>query len=140
MFFGRFLIIINCIIYIAIAVWAIVSPKSLFTSIDVVALSRAGVIEMQVLIAGSMIAFSLIIRDGIFNSKQTKSALIKLSLINSAWLATRMVVLFDDLSDSKYTYVYLAFELAMLIFIFTCLQIIKSDPGRTLFSQDEQKL
>ncbi len=140
MFFGRFLIIINCTIYIAIAVWAIGSPQSLLTTIDVVTLSRAGVIEMQVLIAGSMIAFSLIIRDGIFNSKQIKSALIKLFLINTAWFATRMIALFDGFSDSKYTYFYLGFELAMLICILISLWIIKDDPGRTLFSQDEPKL
>ena len=137
MFFSRFLVVVNCAVYIAIAVWTIVDPGSLLSSIDVAVLSRAGMIEMQVLIAGSMIAFSGILSAGIFDVKQTKRALVMLFIINGAWFATRIVSFVDGLPEKNTTYMYLGFEFVMLVWIILALRIITVNPARALFSNDE---
>lgn len=137
MFFGRFLITINCVVYVAIAMWAIIDPQSLLSSIDLVVLSKAGMIEMQVLIAGSMFAFSGILCAGIFNLKQTKRSLVGLLIINGAWFVTRLIALIDGWSENKMTYAYLGFELIMLILVILILRIITINPERKLFSQNK---
>ena len=137
MFFGRLLISINCAIYVAIGMWAIVDPRSLLSSIDLVVLSNAGRIEMQVLIAGSMFAFSGLLCAGIFDLKQIKQSLGGLLIINGAWLLTRIIGLIDGWSENKMTYVYLGFELIMLIFAILILRIIVINPEPNLFAQNK---
>ena len=137
MFFGRLLITINCVIYVAIAMWVILEPRSLLSSIDLVVLSKAGMIEMQVLIAGSMFAFSGILCAGIFNLKQIKQSLVSLLIINGAWLVTRIIGLIDGWSENKMTYAYFGFELIMLILAVLVIRIITVNPGRNLFSQNQ---
>ena len=52
MFFGRFLIAFNCLLYIGLAFWALASPLTLLSALEVSGSSRAALIELQVLIAG----------------------------------------------------------------------------------------
>jgi hypothetical protein len=137
MFFGRFLIAFNCLLYIGLALWALASPLTLLSALEVSGLSRAALIELQVLIAGSFVGFCLLIVGGLFDQKKTKRSLIGLFLINSSWLFTRCIALLEGLPEENTTYLYLGFELSTLILVLIALRLVTGPRGRTLFRQEE---
>ena len=137
MFFGRFLIAFNCLIYIGLALWALASPLTLLSALEVSGSSRAALIELQVLIAGSFVGFCLLIVGGLFDQKKTKRSLIGLFLINASWLFTRCIALLEGLPEDNTTYLYLGFELSTLILVLIALRLVTGPRGRTLFRQEE---
>ena len=137
MFFGRFLIAFNCLLYIGLALWALASPLTLLSALEVSGSSRAALIELQVLIAGSFVGFCLLIVGGLFDQKKTKRSLIGLFLINASWLFTRCIALLEGLPEENSTYLYLGFELSTLIFVLIALRLVTGPRGRTLFRQEE---
>ena len=137
MFFGRFLIAFNCLIYIGLALWALASPLTLLSALEVSGSSRAALIELQVLIAGSFVGFCLLIVGGLFDQKKTKRSLIGLFLINASWLFTRCIALLEGLPEENTTYLYLGFELSTLILVLIALRLVTGPRGRTLFRQEE---
>jgi len=140
MFFGRFLIALNCALYIGLALWTLFTPESVFDALQVGTDTRAAVIELQVLITGSFIGFVLLIGGGIFDKRKTKRALVGLFMINAAWFVTRCIALMTGLSKEHSTYLYMGFELAMLILLLIALRIVSGPRGRTLFRQEETSL
>ena len=137
MFFGRFLITLNCVLYVAIALWALFLPQSVLQGLGLEATSRAAIIEMQVLVAGSFIGFCVLLCGGILDQRKTKRSLIGLFTINAAWLLTRCIGLLEGLSQDNSTYLYMGFELAMLILVLIALRRVNGPRGRTLFRQEE---
>jgi hypothetical protein len=137
MFFGRFLIAFNCLLYIGLAFWALASPLALLSALEVSGSSRAALIELQVLIAGSFVGFCLLIVGGLFDQKKTKRSLIGLFLINASWLLTRCIALLEGLPEENTTYLYLGFELSTLILVLIALRLVTGPRGRTLFRQEE---
>ncbi len=137
MFFGRFLIAFNCLLYIGLAFWALASPLTLLSALEVSGSSRAALIELQVLIAGSFVGFCLLIVGGLFDQKKTKRSLIGLFLINASWLFTRCIALLEGLPEENTTYLYLGFELSTLILVLIALRLVTGPRGRTLFRQEE---
>ena len=137
MFFGRFLIKLNCVLYVAIALWALFLPQSVLQGLGLEATSRAAIIEMQVLVAGSFIGFCVLLCGGILDQRKTKRSLIGLFTINAAWLLTRCIGLLEGLSEDNSTYLYMGFELAMLILVLIALRQVNGPRGRTLFRQEE---
>jgi len=137
MFFGRFLIAFNCLLYIGLALWALASPLTLLSALEVSGSSRAAIIELQVLIAGSFIGFCLLIIGGLFDQKKTKRSLIGLFLINASWLLTRCIALLEGLPEENSTYLYMGFELSTLILVLIALRLVTGPRGRTLFRQEE---
>ncbi|MDG1157532.1 MAG: DUF4345 family protein [Litorivicinaceae bacterium] len=137
MFFGRFLITLNCVLYVAIALWALFLPQSVLQGLGLEATSRAAIIEMQVLVAGSFIGFCVLLCGGILDQRKTKRSLIGLFTINAAWLLTRCIGLLEGLSQDNSTYLYMGFELAMLILVLIALRQVNGPRGRTLFRQEE---
>ncbi len=137
MFFGRFLIAFNCLLYIGLAFWALASPLTLLSALEVSGSSRAALIELQVLIAGSFVGFCLLIVGGLFDQKKTKRSLIGLFLINASWLLTRCIALLEGLPEENSTYLYMGFELSILIFVLIALRLVTGPRGRTLFRQEE---
>jgi hypothetical protein len=113
------------------------SPQTLSDALGVSALSRAAVIELQVLIAGSFIAFCILIGGGIFDQKKTKRSLVGLFVINASWFLTRCIALIEGLSQENSTYLYMGYELAMLILLLIALRVVTGPRGRTLFRQEE---
>ena len=139
MFFGRFLIAFNCLLYIGLALWALASPLTLLSALEVSGSSRAALIELQVLIAGSFVGFCLLIVGGLFDQKKTKRSLIGLFLINTSWLSTRCIALLEGLPEENTTYLYMGFELSILIFVLIALRLVTGPRGRTLFRQEEAR-
>ena len=137
MFFGRFLIAFNCLLYIGLAFWALASPLTLLSALEVSGSSRAALIELQVLIAGSFVGFCLLIVGGLFDQKKTKRSLIGLFLINASWLFTRCIALLEGLPEDNTTYLYIGFELSTLILVLIALRLVTGPRGRTLFRQEE---
>jgi len=137
MFFGRFLITLNCVLYAAIALWALFAPQSVLQGLGIEAMSQAAIIEMQVLVAGSFLGFCALLCGGILDQRKTKRSLIGLFTINAAWLFTRCIALFEGLSQENSTYLYMGFELAMLILVLIALRQVNGPRGRTLFRQEE---
>ena len=137
MFFGRFLITLNCVLYVAIALWVLFLPQSVLQGLGLEATSRAAIIEMQVLVAGSFIGFCVLLCGGILDQRKTKRSLIGLFTINAAWLLTRCIGLLEGLSQDNSTYLYMGFELAMLILVLIALRQVNGPRGRTLFRQEE---
>ena len=137
MFFGRFLIAFNCLLYIGLALWALASPLTLLSALEVSGSSRVALIELQVLIAGSFVGFCLLIVGGLFDQKKTKRSLIGLFLINASWLFTRCIALLERLPEENTTYLYLGFELSTLILVLIALRLVTGPRGRTLFRQEE---
>jgi hypothetical protein len=137
MFFGRFLITLNCLLYAAIALWALFTPQSLLQGLGVTTVSRAAVIEMQVLIAGSFLGFCVLLCGGIIDRRKTKRSLISLFMINAAWFLTRCYALLEGFSQEMATYLYIGFEFTMLILVLIALRHVNGPRGRTLFRQEE---
>ena len=137
MFFGRFLIAINCATFISLALWTLAKPQTLFEALQISGSSRAAIIELQVLIAGSFIAFSLLSASGIVDQKKTKRSLIGLFMINASWFVTRCIALIDGLAEWNSTYLYMGYELAMLVLLVVALRLVSGPRGRTLFRQEE---
>jgi|TARA_B100001939_G_scaffold321584_1_gene311306 hypothetical protein len=137
MFFGRFLIAFNCLLYIGLAFWALASPLTLLSALEVSGSSRAALIELQVLIAGSFVGFCLLIVGGLFDQKKTKRSLIGLFLINASWLLTRCIALLEGLPEDNSTYLYMGFELSTLVLVLIALRLVTGPRGRTLFRQEE---
>ena len=137
MFFGRFLIAINCATFISLALWTLAKPQTLFEALQISGSSRAAIIELQVLIAGSFIAFSLLSASGIVDQKKTKRSLIGLFMINASWFVTRCIALIDGLAEGNSTYLYMGYELAMLVLLVVALRLVSGPRGRTLFRQEE---
>ena len=137
MFFGRFLITLNCVLYAAIALWALFAPQSVLQGLGIEAISQAAIIEMQVLVAGSFLGFCALLCGGILDQRKTKRSLIGLFMINAAWLFTRCIALLGGLSQENSTYLYMGFELAMLILVLIALRQVNGPRGRTLFRQEE---
>ena len=137
MFFARFLIAFNCLLYIGLALWALASPLTLLSALEVSGSSRAALIELQVLIAGSFVGFCLLIVGGLFDQKKTKRSLIGLFLINASWLFTRCIALLEGLPEENSTYLYMGFELSTLILVLIALRLVTGPRGRTLFRQEE---
>jgi hypothetical protein len=101
------------------------------------AISQAATIEMQVLVAGSFLGFCALLSGGILDQRKTKRSLIGLFTINAAWLFTRCIALLEGLSQENSTYLYMGFELAMLILVLIALRQVNGPRGRTLFRQEE---
>lgn len=137
MFFGRFLITLNCVLYAAIALWALFAPQSVLQGLGIEAISQAAIIEMQVLVAGSFLGFCALLCGGILDQRKTKRSLIGLFTINAAWFFTRCIALLEGLSQENSTYLYMGFELAMLILVLIALRQVNGPRGRTLFRQEE---
>ena len=137
MFFGRFLIILNCGLYAALAVWALVLPITLFDALAITVSTRAAVIELQVLIAGSFLGFCFLVGAGIIDKRRTKRSLVGLFIINAAWFVTRCVTLLEGLPQQSSTFIYMAFEFAMLLFLLIALRLVTGPRGRTLFRQED---
>ena len=137
MFFGRFLIAFNCLLYIGLAFWALASPLTLLSALEVSGSSRAALIELQVLIAGSFVGFCLLIVGGLFDQKKTKRSLIGLFLINASWLLTRCIALLEGLPEDNSAYLYMGFELSTLVLALIALRLVTGPRGRTLFRQEE---
>ena len=137
MFFGRFLITLNCVLYVAIALWSLFTPQFLLQGLGIEALSRAAIIEMQVLVAGSFLGFCILLCEGIFDQRKIKRSLIGLFMINAAWFLTRCLALLDGLSQENSTYLYMGFELATLILVWIALRQVNGPRGRTLFGREE---
>jgi len=137
MFFARFLIAFNCLLYIGLALWALASPLTLLSALEVSGSSRAALIELQVLIAGSFVGFCLLIVGGLFDQKKTKRSLIGLFLINASWLLTRCIALLEGLPEDNSTYLYMGFELSTLVLVLIALRLVTGPRGRTLFRQEE---
>ena len=137
MFFARFLIAFNCLLYIGLAFWALASPLTLLSALEVSGSSRAALIELQVLIAGSFIGFCLLIVGGLFDQKKTKRSLIGLFLINASWLLTRCIALLEGLPEDNSTYLYMGVELSTLVLVLIALRLVTGPRGRTLFRQEE---
>jgi hypothetical protein len=137
MFFGRFLVAFNCLTYVGLALWALASPQTLSDALGVSPETRAAAIELQVLIAGSFIAFCALIGGGVFDQKKTKRSLVGLFIINASWFLTRCIALFDGLPEENATYLYLGYEFAMLILLLIALRVVTGPRGRTLFRQEE---
>ena len=137
MFFGRFLIAINCATFIGLALWTLAQPQTLFYALQISGASRAAIIELQVLIAGSFIAFCLLSASGIVDQKKTKRSLIGLFMINASWFVTRCIALIDGLAEENSTYLYMGYELAMLILLVIALRLVSGPRGRTLFRQED---
>jgi hypothetical protein len=137
MFFGRFLITFNCLLYIAIALWVLFAPHSFLQGSGVEIMSRAALIEMQVLVAGSFLGFCILLSNGILDKRKTKRSLITLFIINAAWLLTRCLALIEGWSQENSTYLYMGFELATLILVLIALRQENGQRGRTLFRQEE---
>lgn len=137
MFFGRFLIAFNCLLYIGLAFWALASPLTLLSALEVSGSSRVALIELQVLIAGSFVGFCLLIVGGLFDQKKTKRSLIGLFLINASWLLTRCIALLEGLPEDNSTYLYMGFELSTLVLVLIALRLVTGPRGRTLFRQEE---
>ena len=140
MFFGRFLIAANCVTFIGLALWTLVQPQTLFAVLQISGASRAAIIELQVLIAGSFIAFCLLSASGIVDQKRTKRSLIGLFMINASWFVTRCIALIDGLVEENSTYLYMVYELVMLILLMIALRLVSGPRGRTLFHQEETGL
>lgn len=138
MFFGRFLITVNCVLYTTIALWALFTPQSFLKSLGVEAMSRAAVIEMQVLVAGSFLGFGVLLCGGILDQRKIKRSLIGLFMINAAWFVTRCIALLEGVSPENTTYLYLGFELAMLVLVLIALRQVNGPRGRTLFRQEDE--
>jgi hypothetical protein len=92
---------------------------------------------MQVLVAGSFLGFCALLCGGILDQRKTKRSLIGLFTINAAWLVTRCIALLEGLSQENSTYLYMGFELAMLILVLIALRQVNGPRGRTLFRQEE---
>lgn len=137
MFFGRFLIILNCSLYAALAVWALVLPITLFEALAITASTRAAVIELQVLIAGSFLGFCFLVGAGIIDKRKTKRSLVGLFIINAAWFVTRCITLLEGLPQKGPTLIYMGFEFAMLLFLLIALRLVTGPRGRTLFRQED---
>ncbi|HBX26539.1 MAG TPA: hypothetical protein DEF72_03805 [Gammaproteobacteria bacterium] len=137
MFFGRFLIILNCSLYAALAVWALVLPITLFEALAITASTRAAVIELQVLIAGSFLGFCFLVGAGIIDKRKTKRSLVGLFIINAAWFVTRCITLLEGLPQQSSTLIYMGFEFAMLLFLLIALRLVTGPRGRTLFRQED---
>lgn len=137
MFFGRFLIILNCGLYAALAVWALVLPITLFDALAITVSTRAAVIELQVLIAGSFLGFCFLLGAGIIDKRRTKRSLVGLFIINAAWFVTRCVTLLEGLPQQSSTFIYMGFEFAMLLFLLIALRLVTGPRGRTLFRQED---
>lgn len=137
MFFGRFLIALNCVTFLGLAFWALITPETLLIELGVTGSSRAAIIELQVLIAGSFVAFCVLTASGIFDQKKTKRSLVGLFVINGSWFLTRCIALMEGLSEDNSTYLYMGYELAMLIFLLIALRVVTGPRGRTLFRQEE---
>ena len=140
MFFGRFLIAINCVTFISLALWTLTQPQTLFAVLQINGASRAAIIELHVLIAGSFIAFCLLSASGIVDEKRTKRSLIGLFMINASWFVTRCIALIDGLAEENSTYLYMGYELAMLVLLIIALRLVSGPRGRTLFRQEETGL
>ena len=117
MFFGRFLIMLNCGLYAALAVWALVLPITLFEALSIAASTRAAVIELQVLIAGSFLGFCFLVGAGIIDKRKTKRSLVGLFIINAAWFFTRCITLLEGLPQQNSTFIYMGFEFVMLLLL-----------------------
>jgi len=137
MFFGRFLIALNCVTFIGLAFWALVTPETLLAELGVMGSSRAAIIELQVLIAGSFIAFCVLTAGGVLDQKKTKRSLVGLFVINASWFLARCIALAEGMSEDNSTYLYMGYELAMLIFLLIALRVVTGPRGRTLFRQEE---
>ena len=137
MLFGRFLIILNCGLYAALAVWALVLPITLFDALAITVSTRAAVIELQVLIAGSFLGFCFLVGAGIIDKRRTKRSLVGLFIINAAWFVTRCVTLLEGLPQQSSTFIYMGFEFAMLLFLLIALRLVTGPRGRTLFRQED---
>ena len=140
MFFGRFLIAANCVTFIGLALWTLAQPQTLFAVLQISGASRAAIIELQVLIAGSFIAFCLLSASGIVDQKRIKRSLIGLFMINASWFVTRCIALIDGLAEENSTYLYMVYEFVMLILLMIALRLVNGPRGRTLFRQEETGL
>ena len=137
MFFGRFLIMLNCGLYAALAVWALVLPITLFDALSIAASTRAAVIELQVLIAGSFLGFCFLVGAGIIDKRKTKRSLVGLFIINAAWFVTRCITLLEGLPEQNTTFIYMGFEFTMLLLLLIALRLVTGPRGRTLFRQED---
>ena len=131
------MIAINCVTFIGLALWTLAQPQTLFEVLQISGSSRAAIIELQVLIAGSFIAFCLLSASGIVDQKKTKRSLIGLFMINASWFVTRCIALIAGLAEENSTYLYMGYEFVMLILLVIALRLVSSPRGRTLFRQVE---
>lgn len=138
MIFGRILIIINVILFMALALWMLVSPAVLLANLGVASLTTSGAIELQVLVSGSFLAFALIVVRGCALESHTRQSLGQLIIIYAGWLFVRIVAMLQATPDNPTTWIYLAFEIVMLLLLGIGLRFATPRHDRDLFASEDR--
>jgi hypothetical protein len=133
MLFGRILIAINVFLFVALAGATLIIPDTLFGALQVEMLSASAFIEMQVILAGSFIAFALVAGSGLFSDEKVMASLRRLALINGAWLVIRLISLIQITPDAPWTYYYLIYEAVMVLLLLLAFFINKQSASRKIF-------
>jgi hypothetical protein len=138
MIFGRILIIINVVLFVALALWMLVSPTLLLANLGVASLTASGAIELQVLVSGSFLAFAFIVVRGCVAESHTRRSLGQLIIIYAGWLVVRIVAMVQATPDDPITWIYLAFEIVMLLLLGVGLRFATPRHDRDLFASEDR--
>jgi len=140
MTFGRILLFVNIVVLAALGIWALVSPEVVLSQLGVTSTSVSGIIEMQVILAGSFFGIAMVIARGAFHESHVRSALLHLGMIYTGWLLVRLLALLQRWPDEAVTWVYLAFEVVMLVLIGLAHNRAKPRQERQLFKSSSDSL
>lgn len=133
MLFGRILIAINVFLFIALAAATLIIPETLFAALQVDLLSTSAFIEMQVILAGSFLGFTVVAGSGLFSDEKVLASLRRLALINGAWLVIRLISLIMTAPDAPWTYYYLIYEAVMVCLLLLAFFLNKHAASRKIF-------
>jgi hypothetical protein len=96
-------------------------------------LSTSAFIEMQVILAGSFLGFTVVAGSGLFSDEKVLASLRRLALINGAWLVIRLISLIMTAPDAPWTYYYLIYEAVMVCLLLLAFFLNKHAESRKIF-------
>ncbi|MDC1207728.1 DUF4345 family protein [Litorivicinus sp.] len=140
MMFGRILIVLNAIIFFALAVMMLFSPERVLRSLSIVAETNSALIELQVLISGTFLGLTALCGMAWIESSRIAQGLLQLASLYGAWLVIRGITIWLTPPDGLFTYVYLGFEIVMVISLVFAYQFASKMASRALYSSDLETL
>ena len=134
--FARFLVGLNLILFVALAIGTLFDPDAVLAAIGLSAVSGSCRIEFQVLMSGTFFGLAVLLTGGAFAGRSMARVLSGLLILYVAWLVSRLIALATTAPDQPATLAFLIFEVAMVVLLLLASFLEKRSRQRSIFSRD----
>jgi len=133
---ARILVVLNLILFVGLAIASLIQVDAVLAQIGLAALSGSGLIEFQVILAGTFLGLALLLTGAAVSGRSLTRVLSGLLILYTTWLGTRLIALTMTPPDQPATLVFLLFEGVMIVLLLLASYLDKRSRQRSIFSRN----